>query len=163
MPMVPFYEVFPDLAFKETRCALIQSWKGLPDGEYAFIEYYCDELGCDCRRVFIIVISRDTAGETLATINYGWESAEFYVEWMGDDTDIESLKGPALAPPPAQQTKLAPYLLELYKEAALEDPRYINRLRKHYKMFKRAIENGHRLQNRSKARSGKKYRKQRKK
>lgn len=143
MPMAPFYTKFPDLALKETRSATIHGYKGLPDGEYAFLEYYCDEPGCDCRRVFVSVISRDTGGKILATINYGWEDAEFYIEWMGDDTDIEKLKGPALAPPPAQQTRLAPHLLKLFKKAALEDESYIERLRRHYGMFKRAVEGEH--------------------
>ena len=143
--MVPFYTRFPDLALKEIRTATIRGYKGLPNGAYAFVEYYCDETNCDCRRVFINVISQDTGDETLATINYGWESAEFYIEWMGDDEDIDELKGPALAPWPALQTKLAPYLLELFKEAALEDEEYIKRLRRHYRMFKQAVRTKHNL------------------
>ncbi len=167
--MAPFYTEFPDLAFAETRSATVRGYKGLPDGAYGFLEYYCNEPNCDCRRVFIIVISQDTEDKTLATINYGWENAEFYIKWMGDDEDIESLKGPALAPPPALQTKLAPYLLKLFKEAALEDGEYIKRLRRHYSMFRRAIETKHKPSsrkppalNRSKGRRSKKRKSRRK-
>jgi hypothetical protein len=158
MPMVPFYTEFSDLAFEETRCVGVSGYRGLPDGEYAFLEYYCNEPGCDCRRVFISVISQDMPGEILATINYGWESAEFYIEWMGDDEDIEELKGPALAPRPALQTKLAPYLLKLFKETVLDES-YVNRLRRHYKMFKRAIEDKHRPRSRSRSRPRRKSKK----
>ena len=154
MLMVPFYTEFSDLAFEETRCVAVRGYRGLPDGEYAFLEYYCDEPGCDCRRVFISVISQDMPGEILATINYGWESAEFYIEWMGDDEDIEELKGPALAPRPALQTKLAPYLLKLFKETVLDES-YANRLRRHYGMFKRAIEGKHRSRSRPRRKSKK--------
>jgi hypothetical protein len=143
MPMAPFYEEFPDLAFAETRSATVRGYKGLPDGSYGFLEYYCNEPNCDCRRVFITVISQDTEDETLATINYGWENAEYYIEWMGSDEDIENLKGPALAPWPAKQTKLAPYLLKLFKEVALEDEAYIKRLRRHYSTFRKAIDAKH--------------------
>jgi hypothetical protein len=66
----------------------------------------------------------------------------------GDDEDIEELKGPALAPPPALQTKLAPYLLKLFKETVLDES-YVNRLRRHYGMFKRAIEDKNRPRSRS--------------
>jgi hypothetical protein len=153
--MAPFYEEFRDLAFKETRYATVRGFRGLPDGEYAFLEYYCNEPGCDCHRVHIVAISRDTPGKILATINYGWESVEFYRKWAEYESDDEDYRGPILEPF-GQQTKLAPYLLELFKSVALEDPTYIDRLGRHYRMFKQVIEDRHRLQSRSKRKSSKK-------
>ena len=161
MPMAPFYEKFRDLAFKETRSATVRAFKGLPDGEYAFLEYYCNEPGCDCRRVHIVAISRDTPGKILATINYGWESIEFYKKWAEYESDDEDYRGPILEPF-GQQTELAPYLLELFKSVALEDPRYVDRLRRHYRMFKQVIEGKHRPQSRSKRKSRKKVGRSRK-
>jgi hypothetical protein len=58
MPMVPFYTEFPDLAAEETRYAIVRGHSRLPDGEYAFLEFYCNEPGCDCRRVFINVVPK---------------------------------------------------------------------------------------------------------
>jgi len=139
MPMTPFFGKFPHIAFRETRSATVHGFKGLPDGEYAFLEFYCNEPGCDCRRVHIVVISRDRPGKILATINYGWESIEFYKKWAEYESDDEDYRGPILEPF-GQQTKLAPYLMELFKKVALEDPRYVARLRRHYRMFKQAIE-----------------------
>jgi hypothetical protein len=42
---------------------------------------YCDEPGCDCRRVTINVLRPETGwGKVWATISYGWESTDFYKE-----------------------------------------------------------------------------------
>ncbi len=167
--MAPLYTEFPDIASAETRSATVHGYKGLPDGSYGFLEYYCNEPNCDCRRVFIIVISQDTGDKTLATINYGWESDEFYIKWIGYDEDIENLRGPALAPPPALQTKLAPHLLKLFKEVVLKDGEYIKRLRRHYSMFRQAVETKHKPSsrkplalNKSKRRRSKKRKSRRK-
>ena len=51
----------------------------LPDGNYGFIEMYCDEPNCDCRRVMVLVLRPETGtNKPWATINYGWESEGFY-------------------------------------------------------------------------------------
>lgn len=42
--MIPFYTKFPDLAFEETRTAIVSKSRDLPDDDYAFIEYYCEKL-----------------------------------------------------------------------------------------------------------------------
>ena len=52
MPFVPFHEAFPDLAKRETRTFTILEARELPAANYALVEMYCDEPGCDCRRVF---------------------------------------------------------------------------------------------------------------
>jgi len=58
MGMVPFYTRFRELAFQEMRNATIQGWEDLPDGEYGFLELYCNDDQCDCRRVLIQVIAK---------------------------------------------------------------------------------------------------------
>lgn len=50
---------------------------GLSAGEYAFVEFYCEEPNCDCRRAFIQVIARHQADKVLASINCGWEAESF--------------------------------------------------------------------------------------
>jgi hypothetical protein len=67
----------------------------LPAGVYEFVELYCDEKDCDCRRVFFMVLSsRKMAVE--AVIAWGWESRAYYVQWMGDDDPemIAEMQGP---------------------------------------------------------------------
>ncbi|MBW8003957.1 MAG: hypothetical protein FVQ80_18510 [Planctomycetes bacterium] len=102
----------------------------MPTDKYGLIELYCDEENCDCRRVFLNVISEKT-GRILALINHGWESREYYVKWMGDDDPlvIEDLKGPTLSIS-SPQSDLAPILLERVKQYVLKDPAYIERLKK---------------------------------
>ena len=79
MPMTPFMERFPEVGARETRSVTVTQRQDLPDGEYGFLELYCDEPGCDCRRVIISVLKPETGwSKSWATIGYGWESLDFY-------------------------------------------------------------------------------------
>jgi hypothetical protein len=91
MPYVPFHNLFPEIAEKETRTVTVlrKTEDGLPPGEYAFLELFCDEPGCDCRRVFFCVIS-SRRRDVQCVIAYGWEDRDFYVRWMGDDDRLLS-------------------------------------------------------------------------
>jgi len=96
MPMVPFIERFPELGTRETRTVTIPPGHELPSGEYGFMELYCDEPGCDCRRVTIKVLRPDTGwGKAWATISYGWERQDFYRRWSGA-SDPAEMQGPTL-------------------------------------------------------------------
>jgi hypothetical protein len=136
-----FYTRFRELALRETRTMTIlrRTSDGLPPGEYAFLEMFCDEPGCDCRRVFLYVISPNTQ-EALAVIAYGWEDRAFYARWMGSKNprDLDELQGPVLnllSP----QSKLAPAILEAFKEFLLTDSAYVERLKEHYELFRSTI------------------------
>lgn len=140
MPFVPFHDTFPDLAKRETRTLTILDDAELPAGDYALIEMYCDEPGCDCRRVFFWVLSAQTS-QVAAIIAYGWETTSFYARWMGDgDPQVaRALKGPILNPG-SPQTALAPALLNIVKHVVLQDEQYIARLQTHYAMFRETID-----------------------
>jgi len=72
----------------------------LPPDQYALIELYCNEIGCDYRRVCFNVYS-DAKKGFIAVIAHGWESKEFYRKWMhGEDNPlvINDLMGPMLNP-----------------------------------------------------------------
>jgi hypothetical protein len=132
--MVPFYTRFRDLAFKEMRSATVRGMPGLPDGEYGFLELYCDEPGCDCRRVVIDVITPTTGPKIWATINYGWESLEFYEQWIRDKETARECYGATLDPL-NPQTEYSDALLQLFKHI-LQDEAYVERLKRHYQLFK---------------------------
>jgi hypothetical protein len=139
MPMIPFIERFPELGAQETRYIVASGKENLPDGEYAFVEFYCDEPGCDCRRVLIDVLRSDTGWKKIwATINYGWESREFYRKWASYVDDREDFKGPVLdmLNPQSQYSEV---LLDLFR-VVLGSPGYVERLRKHYAMFRESID-----------------------
>ena len=141
MPYVPFHEYFPEIAEREIRSfTVLEDSADLPAGSYGLVELYCDEPGCDCRRVIFTVIS-SAAGNTEAVISYGWESLEFYAEWSSipDPKTIKEMVGVALNPL-APQSDLAPAILEMVRDVVLQDEAYVERLKSHYRMFKERID-----------------------
>ncbi len=139
MPFIPFHEAFPDLAARETRTVTTRDSARLPAGSYTLIEMYCDEPDCDCRRVFFSVVSSNMS-QIETVIAYGWESPDFYAQWMGDDDPdmARMLKGPLLNRG-SFHSDLAPALLDLMETVVLQDPHYIERIKTHYAMFRQAM------------------------
>lgn len=141
MPYAMLYEFFPKIAEEETRSLtlLTPSDLGLPADEYAFVEMFCDERGCDCRRVFFYVQAKKHGN--VATIAYGWESREFYVKWLGvdDKETIDDLMGPCLnlASP---QSKFASGVLKIVKNILLADGAYVERIKRHYRMVREQVD-----------------------
>lgn len=58
----------------------------LPDGDYTFVDTYCTDASCDCRRTLIQVLHN---GVHVSTIGFGWESPDFYIGWMGASSDTD--------------------------------------------------------------------------
>jgi len=85
MPMAPFMERFRELGARETRSLTVTGRSDLPDGDYGFIELYCNEPDCDCRRVTIVVLLDP-------------------LEWQCPYLD-----------PSAEQTEYSPVLLDMFK------------------------------------------------
>ena len=138
MPMIPFMERFPDLAARETRSVTVTGRTDIPHGEYGFLELFCDEPGCDCRRVMIVVLRSDTElSKIWASINYGWESLEFYKRWAGSWVTDEDAKGPFLDPL-NPQTPYSPALLHLFR-FLLQSPDYAQRIQTHYRIFRETV------------------------
>lgn len=138
--MTPFFQRFPGLAARETRSVTVTGRNDLPDGDYGFFELYCNEPHCDCRRVMVVVLRPETGIDKFwATLNYGWESVEFYQKWAGAPAwDRSQWQGPFLDPL-AIQTQYSPALLELFK-FLLQSPDYGQRLQHHYRLFRAAVE-----------------------
>ena len=87
MPFQPFHELFPERAAEETRSITLEgverSDSPLPEGQYGFLEMFCNERGCDCRRVMFYVVSDyDERKHVKAVIAWGWESRHFYKKWF---------------------------------------------------------------------------------
>jgi len=143
MPYSLFHNHFPKIAERETRTVTVLDFStfNLPPADYTFLEMFCDEPGCDCRRIFLSVVS-SLQKNIVAVITWGWEKREFYVKWMGDDEPliIRDLIGPALnlASP---QSNLAPALLDLFRNVLLKDAIYVDRIKQHYAMFRQKIDN----------------------
>ena len=143
MPYSLFHNHFPEIAERETRTVTVleRSKFNLPPAHYSFLEMFCDEPGCDCRRVFLAVVS-SLQKDIQAVIAWGWEKPEFYIKWMGDNDPliIRNLIGPALnlASP---QSDDAPALLDLFRNVLLKDTVFVDRIKRHYAMFREKIDN----------------------
>ncbi len=80
----------------QVRTVSIKQSPQLPDGEYSFIDTYCTDPGCDCRRTMIQVMHK---GKLVSVINYGWESTTFYENWMGSsakDNPMPNMHGASI-------------------------------------------------------------------
>jgi hypothetical protein len=154
MPFRFFHDLFPEVAEQETRSFMVfpESDSPLPVGEYGFLEMFWDEHRCDCRRVFFFVMS-SLRQDVEAVVAWGWEDKAFYKKWMryGTDRDAAHLKGPILNPG-SPATQLAPAIPELVRNVLLQDPDYIERVKRHYKMFRDKIDHPilHRIGKRTK-------------
>jgi hypothetical protein len=137
---VSFSEFCPEVAERETRNLILSGGdEWLPADTYGFFEMYCDEPGCDCRRVFFMVAGKRRR-EPLAIVSYGWESRGFYERWTnGAPIDPKIMQGPILDPG-SPQSKYAPALLELVDEVLLADAAYIERLKRHYRMVREVVD-----------------------
>ena len=133
MAVTAFDFYFPEIARLETRSATMRDDPHLPDGDYGFVEFYCDDPACDCQRVIIEVISRRTE-KAEATISYGWGTLRHYEKWIGDRATAKQMVGLSLDPL-HPQSRYAPALLKLF-EWVLQDKAYEARLKQHYALMK---------------------------
>lgn len=125
MIMYPFYLAYPKLAENETRVLhFLKDLRGVPAGDYVFIESYCPDPACDCRRVMVEVRKKP---------HY---SVEAHIA-LGLDRDDEN-PGPYLDPL-NEQGEHAEALLEAFRGILLTDDAYMARLGRHYRAFKAAV------------------------
>lgn len=139
-----FHQKFTDIGVTETR-TIVEINDGRRGDTFLFLELYCDEVGCDCRRVFVQVDSvknlEARRPATLATLVYGWEGEQFYRDWAGhplDPADLLDLKGPGfprLQPQSARSEEMLAHFNDL-----LKDPTYVERIKRHYAKFRADLE-----------------------
>lgn len=72
-------------------------------------------------------------------VTFGWEPIDFYAARVGGDRHMGAMmKGPAIDPmSPACDYGTA--LLELIEQTCLSSPEYVERLQRHYQLFKEAL------------------------
>jgi hypothetical protein len=89
--------------------------------------------------VFFNVISRKRS--EFVAVAYGWEDSGFYARWyrQKDSSIIHELQGPILNFD-SEQSELAPALLKLVRDILLKDPAYVDRLKRHYWIFKETVD-----------------------
>ncbi|MCP4535869.1 MAG: hypothetical protein GY832_01880 [Chloroflexi bacterium] len=128
MHLIPFYIVDIELADKEIRMMhLLAPHNGLPAGSYAMVEFYCPDPACDCQRVTLNIVEEKHPKRFLASISYSFDRKS-------------DMAGPFLDPM-NRKSKYAEKLLQLVEDVVLADRRYVARLKRHYKIVKRAASN----------------------
>lgn len=127
MPMTNFFQTFPKLAGSELRNFTIGPGPAstLPEGRYSFVEFYCGDRDCDCRRVLIAVYS-EKENEYVAHISMAFDSGK-------------QMAGPFLDPL-GPQRPYAPELLDFFTAMINTDPAYVERLQRHYVQFKERVD-----------------------
>jgi len=127
------------------RTLTLRGHPELPDGAYGMVETYCTDPGCDCRKTMILV---HLGRRHVSTINFGWETPDFYQAWYGAPLDAQTLaemqgpsidlNSPNLVSPAAMHAFFLSLLDEVYRE----------HFRSQYQWFRAAISSpagGHRL------------------
>lgn len=127
---------FPEVAQREIRYATFpEGFESIPPGEYAFFELYCEEDACDCRRVLLQVVGKSSEGKVWATISYGWGASE--VQVAARDL-VETTPSGAFLDPLCPQSECAVDFLDFFEAMIDGDPAYVERLKRHYAMFKQS-------------------------
>lgn len=121
--LCPFHELFPEQGMNECRVLHVMRHERIPRDDYALVEYYCIDPGCDCRRVLLRAMSKATR-EYVAAISFAF--------------DRRSKNAGPLLDPVNEQSSYARDLLNAVANV-LSDPDYVARLEAHYRQVKRAI------------------------
>ena len=135
--MTEFVTRYPNEAVAETRTIAVLDDDGIvPAGTYGFLELFCDEDGCDCRRALIVVVARDGM-QIMATLGYGWASRAFYRRWSHDPSPgaTAGMKGVSLEAL-GRQSRYAEIFRGLFEDMLREDRAYRKRIERHSRMFK---------------------------
>jgi len=121
--------VVPKKAQEESRAVNPGPDSGLPERFFLFVETYCDDPGCDCRRVILRVIDTQTH-QIVAAINHGFEPPE---PQFPDEEQT-------FLDPSYPMSRFAPWFLAFFRTMISEDPSYQKRLERHYAMWKRVVD-----------------------
>ena len=126
--MLPFHVLFPEQAKNEVRTVTPFGDAVLPGRTFLFIEAYCIEPNCDCRRVLVNVVDAERR-EQVATISHAFEPPAPPHEHEGQ-TFLDPLN---------PQSDLSDAPLELFAGMVAADAEYAARLERHYAMWKRIV------------------------
>jgi len=122
--IVPLTVIFPESDKGILRLTLPRKFGKAKAGDYHFVEAYCVEADCDCRRTLIFVVNAE--GKPMAAIDFGF------------DLDEGPLAGPFLSDT-NKQSAAAGDLLKIFVELINDDPEWLKRMYQHYRLVRRKI------------------------
>jgi preprotein translocase subunit SecA len=129
MSLMAFHLLFPEEAKNESRTVTPVNLGNLPGHTFLFVEFYCVDPGCDCRRVMLNVIDTESQ-KHVATISHAFEPPQPPFDDEGQTT----------LDPMNPQSRMSDALLDLFEEMIANDEVYRQRLERHYKMWKSVVD-----------------------
>lgn len=142
MSFQSLHNILPLLAEAETKSITLLSNENefeLPAGNYLFVEMFCNEKNCDCRRVIFSVFN-DNHKIALANIGYGWESETFYKKWnRSNDKTIARKMMKFLLNQISPQSEYAKMILIMFNKVLFPSTPYLARVKAHYLLFRKEI------------------------
>ncbi|MFA7059271.1 MAG: hypothetical protein WC156_00450 [Pedobacter sp.] len=124
MSLQPYSAIFPETDEPVMAVQLDHKSGKIPKGNYGFIELYCTDKGCDCRRTTLFVLNEKM--QEKAAIS------------MGFDRDDE-LAGPFLDDF-HKQSPYAGQLLDIFVELINEYPEFVEAMHRHYREVRTKVE-----------------------
>ena len=127
MEFIPAGEILDNV---QIRTVTISCDPNLPDGEYSFVDMYCTDSSCDCRKTMVAVLHK---GTNIATIDYGWESEAYYEKWIGGGfPGMPKMSGTSIA---TCSNRISPNgILALFNH--LLDKKWTGIFKEHYRLVK---------------------------
>jgi hypothetical protein len=122
--MVPFQQIFPRNNDPYMELTLLSKYGKAAKGAYTFVETYCTDKGCDCRRVTLLVLS--PKGKLAAVIGFGFDPHG-------------PLAGPFLDNFHTQSAA-ARDLLEIFTGHINEDAEWLGRMHDHYRQVRSHVD-----------------------
>lgn len=144
MQFSSFFDKFPDLIASEFRniFAMEGMYKYIPEGNYGFVELFCDKSNCDCRTVMIQIMTVEPIRKIWAVLRYGWEPRKFYRDWMGDKNELtEHMPGAFIDVMQSPNDLAAQEFLSVFMHMIKNDKQYAKRIETHYQMHKDETDN----------------------
>lgn len=138
--MINYFQKFPEKMKTELRTLTVLDdgdEDSLPSGVYAFMEFYCPDIRCNCQRVVIKVFhsAAHAKPSELATINYSWNPKKA----LGREIlKLLKMKNPFLDPL-HRQSRFAKELLKFWTDMVTSDQPYAARLQRHYEELRGAV------------------------
>ena len=122
--MEPYAQIFPDAAEPDMTLELNRKVGRVPKGSYAFLECYCTDPGCDCRRTTLLVINEK--GKQKAAINFGFDLDR---EMAGPFLDLLQ-----------EQAPYAEELLDFFVDAINSDTEWLAGMYQRYRAVRRKVD-----------------------
>jgi hypothetical protein len=122
--MEPFHQIFPKGRQPIMTLVLIRKTGTIPKGTYSFIECYCTEPSCDCRRVTLLVVNEKMRQK--AAICFGFDQQG---PFAGPYLDTSN-----------PQSRYAPELLEFFVDSLNAGPGWLDRLYRQYRAVRKKID-----------------------